>query len=45
MHEDRVNKLLPVLLLLLKDDSDEQRRILGLQMLDALSESFGPNIC
>jgi len=30
MHEDRVDKLLPIVLELLKDDSDEERRILGL---------------
>lgn len=45
MQEDRVEKLLPMMLELLKDDSDEERRILGLEMLDLLSESFGPEIC
>jgi hypothetical protein len=45
MQEDRVDKLLPMVLELLKDDSDEERRILGLEMIDLLSESFGPEIC
>lgn len=34
MQEDRVDKLLPMMLELLKDDSEEERRILGLEMLD-----------
>ena len=45
MQEDRVDKLLPMMLELLKDDSDEERRILGLEMLDLLSASFGPEVC
>jgi len=45
MQEDRVDKLLPMMLELLKDDSEEERRILGLEMLDLLSASFGPEVC
>jgi hypothetical protein len=45
MQEDRVDKLLPMMLELLKDDSEEERRILGLEMLDLLSASFGPDVC
>ena len=45
MHEDRVDKILPMLLELLKDDSDEERRILGLEMLDLLASDFGSEVC
>jgi len=45
IHEDRVDKILPIMLQLLKDDSDEERRILGLQLLDELAGDFGQDIC
>jgi hypothetical protein len=33
------------LLELLKDDSDEERRIFGLRILSTLAEVFGPDVC
>ena len=43
MHEDRADKILPIVLELLKDDED--KRIVGLELLDALAEGFGAEIC
>ena len=37
--------MLPIMLDLLKDDIDEEKRILGLEMLDALVFDLGPDIC
>jgi hypothetical protein len=34
--EDRSDKVLPIVLENIKDDSDEERRILGLEMVDKL---------
>ena len=43
MHEDRADKILPIVLELLKDD--EEKRIVGLELLDALAMDFGTEIC
>ena len=43
MHEDRADKILPIVLELLKDD--EEKRVVGLQLLDALANDFGAEIC
>jgi hypothetical protein len=43
MYEDRADKILPILLELLKDD--EEKRIAGLELLDVLAADFGPEIC
>ena len=43
MHEDRADKILPIVLELLKDE--EEKRIIGLELLDALAEDFGHEIC
>lgn len=43
MYEDRADKILPILLELLKDD--EEKRIAGLELLDVLAADFGPDIC
>ena len=43
MHEDRADKILPIVLELLKDD--EEKRIAGLELLDALATDFGFEIC
>lgn len=45
IHDDRVELILPIMLDLLKDDIDEEKRILGLEMLDALVVDLGPEIC
>lgn len=45
IHDDRVEIVLPIMLDLLKDDIDEEKRILGLEMLDALVFDLGPEIC
>ena len=39
MFEDRADKILPILLELLKDDED--KRIAGLELLDVLASDFG----
>lgn len=39
MFEDRADKILPILLELLKDD--EEKRIAGLELLDVLAADFG----
>lgn len=39
--EDRTDKVLPIILDNIKDDSDEERRILGLEMIDRLAEMLG----
>lgn len=44
IHDDRVELVLPIMLDLLKDDIDEEKRILGLEMLDALVFDLGPEI-
>jgi len=44
-HEDRVDKVLPIVLDCLKDDSDEEKRIIGLNLLDKLAKDLGPDIC
>lgn len=43
--EDRTDKVLPIILENLKEDSDEERRILGLEMVDRLSELMGREVC
>ena len=43
MNEDRADKILPIVLELLKDD--EEKRIVGLELLDVLSIDFGTEIC
>ena len=43
MHHDRADKILPLVLELLKDE--EEKRIIGLELLDALAADFGFEIC
>ena len=43
--EDYTDILLPVLLELLKDDTSDERRILGLELLDILAPVLGQEIC
>lgn len=43
MNEDRADKILPIVLELLKDDED--KRIAGLELLDVLAPDFGSEIC
>ena len=43
MQEDRADKVLPIILDLLKDD--EEKRIVGLELLDVLAIDFGQEIC
>ena len=43
--EDRTEKVLPIILECIKDDSDEERRILGLQMVEKLAELLGKEVC
>jgi hypothetical protein len=37
-NEDRAEKVLPIILENIRDDSDEERRILGLELVDRLAE-------
>lgn len=43
--EDRTDKVLPIILENIRDDSDEERRILGLEMVDRLAELLGKDVC
>ena len=43
--EDRTDRILPIILESIRDDSDEERRILGLEMIDLLAESLGKDTC
>ena len=43
--EDRTEKVLPIILECIKDDSDEERRILGLEMVEKLAELLGKEVC
>ena len=45
INEDRIEKVLPIVLELLKDDTDEEKRIIGLELLDVLASDFGSEIC
>jgi serine/threonine-protein phosphatase 4 regulatory subunit 1 len=43
--EDRTDKVLPIILESIRDDSDEERRILGLEMVDRMAEMLGREVC
>jgi hypothetical protein len=43
--EDRNEKVLPIILDSINDDSDEEKRIVGLEMVDKLAELLGKDIC
>ena len=43
--QDRFELVLPVVLDLLKDDSDEEKRVLGLVLINSLAHDFGADIC
>ena len=43
--EDRTDRVLPIILDSIRDDADEERRILGLEMVDLLAESLGKETC
>jgi serine/threonine-protein phosphatase 4 regulatory subunit 1 len=43
--EDRTEKVLPIILESIRDDSDEERRILGLELVDKLAELLGKEVC
>ena len=45
IFEDRIEKILPFLLDMLKDDTDEEKRCSGLQILDCLADLFGDEVC
>ena len=44
-HEDRTEKILPIILECIRDDSDEEKRILGLELVDKLAEQVGKDNC
>lgn len=43
--EDRTEKILPIILENIKEDSDEEKRILGLDLMDRLAFLLGKDIC
>lgn len=43
--EDRTEKILPIILESIRDDSDEEKRILGLELVDRLAEDIGKEVC
>ena len=44
-NEDRAEKVLPIILESIRDDSDEEKRILGLELVDKLAEQLGKDVC
>ncbi len=44
-NEDRAERVLPIILENIRDDSDEEKRILGLELVDKLSELIGRDNC
>jgi hypothetical protein len=44
-YEDRADKILPIILENIRDDSDEEKRILGLELVDKLCEQLGKDVC
>lgn len=44
-NEDRADKILPIILENIKEDSDEEKRILGLELMDKLAFQLGKDIC
>jgi len=45
VSNDKNELVLPPLLDMLKDDSNEEKRVVGLQLLDTLANILGPEIC
>jgi hypothetical protein len=43
--EDRSEKILPIILESIRDDSDEEKRILGLELVDKLAMEIGFEGC
>ena len=44
-NEDKAEKILPIILEIVRDDSDEEKRILGLELIDRIAEQIGKEIC
>ena len=44
-NEDRADKILPIILESIRDDSDEDKRIVGLELVDRLAHLLGKDIC
>ncbi len=45
IQQDRNDKVLPLLLDLLKDDTNEDKRILGLELLNTTCSDLGEQVC
>ena len=43
--EDKAEKVLPIVLEVVRDDSDEEKRILGLEIIDRIAMDIGKDIC
>lgn len=43
--EDKAEKILPIILEIVRDDGDEEKRILGLDLIDRMAEYMGKDIC
>eukprot|EP00349_Pseudokeronopsis_sp_Brazil_P007264 CAMPEP_0202967668 /NCGR_PEP_ID=MMETSP1396-20130829/12649_1 /ASSEMBLY_ACC=CAM_ASM_000872 /TAXON_ID= /ORGANISM="Pseudokeronopsis sp., Strain Brazil" /LENGTH=43 /DNA_ID= /DNA_START= /DNA_END= /DNA_ORIENTATION= len=39
--EDKAEKILPIVLEVVRDDSDEEKRILGLEIIDRIAMDIG----
>ena len=44
-NEDRAEKVLPIILENIRDDGDEEKRILGLELMDRMTDHLGKDIC
>ena len=44
-NEDRADKILPIILDNIRDDGDEDKRIMGLILMDRLAMLLGKDIC
>lgn len=43
--EDKAEKVLPIILEIVRDDGDEEKRIIGLDLIDRIAEYIGKDIC
>ena len=43
--EDRAEKVLPIILENIRDDGEDEKRILGLELMDRMAEYLGKDIC
>lgn len=44
-NEDKAEKILPIILEIVRDDGDEEKRILGLELIDRIAPQIGKELC